>query len=157
MVKTTRADIGSIGNIPIFEIAKTLMNSTKDLNLSGSKAEQNDMEQIQKTENNMKTLHEKKQETYEKRKRKQNLSTKICLREATNPTNPTNPTNLNPKKATLPPSCWRLSQIQVAKNPHLQSFCSNGLPHFPTIFARCSQPVFVETTSKGSFDHHKFS
>lgn len=34
--KTTRADKGNIGNIPIFEIAKTLMNATKDLNLRDS-------------------------------------------------------------------------------------------------------------------------
>ena len=65
------------------------MNATKDLNLSGSKAKQNDMEQIQKTENNMKTLHEKKQETYEKRIWKQNLSRKTFLRKQ--PTQPIQP------------------------------------------------------------------
>lgn len=126
----------------------------------------------------MKMLHEKKQETYENMKNAYEnriwAGKPFWGRNQPNQPNQSNQSDESdesdesqPKKGDFAAKLLEVpdpSRQEPAPAVFLQQRCrSFFLPHFSliffekTIFARCSQPVFVENTSKRSFDHHKFS
>ena len=127
VVKTTRANIGSIGNIPIFEIARTLMNATKDLNLRDSavrrlsKTTWNKYKKLKTIEN---VTWKKHENTYENRI--------WAGRYFWRSNQPNQSDESQPKKGDFAAKLLEVVPDPSRREPAPAVFLQILLPHFPT-------------------------